>query len=332
VGHAGAAAATGAAIGDNLKAGSDQRMPGVLHEDAYWGDDASDLLIALTTSPRGLSSAEAAERLERHGPNAVEEQRDVAAVRLLLHQFASPLVLILVFGAAISLFVRDWIDSAIVLAIVLGSTLLGFSQEYRASVAVAELRKRLALTVRVLRDGAVRTVVASQIVPGDVIELSAGNLVPADGVILTARDFLVTEASLTGESMPVEKQPGAVNAEVPMSGRTNCAFMGTSVRSGTSASPAPERMTQCRWRCSTMARVWLRTSCRRCRGASRAAGGRRQEAPDSGWRLSPRWHGGWGRNSFCAVRRKIVPTDSKRAWCGERQRSEPMQLRTTRYG
>ncbi len=69
--------------------------------------------------------------------------------------------------------------------------------------------------------------------PGDVIELSAGNLVPADGVILTARDFLVTEASLTGESMPVEKQPGAVKAEAPMSGRTNCAFMGTSVRSGT---------------------------------------------------------------------------------------------------
>jgi P-type Mg2+ transporter len=151
--------------GCHLKAGSDQRMPRVLHEDAYWGDDASDLLIALSASPQGLSSAKAAERLERHGPNAVEELSEVAAVRILLHQFASPLVLILVFGAAISLFVRDWIDSAIVLAIVLGSTLLGFSQEYRASEAVAELRKRLALTVRVLRDGVVRTVVASQIVP-----------------------------------------------------------------------------------------------------------------------------------------------------------------------
>jgi Mg2+-importing ATPase len=214
-------------------AGSDQTMPGGAPEGAYWGRDASDLLSALTTSLQGLSSAEATERLERYGPNVVEERREVAAVRLLLHQFASPLVLILVFGAAISLFVRDWVDAAIILVIVLGSTLLGFSQEYRASAAVAELRKRLALTVRVLRDGAIQTVLASHIAPGDVIELSAGNLVPADGVILAARDFLVTEASLTGESMPVEKQPGAVKAGAPMSGRTNCAFMGTSVRSGT---------------------------------------------------------------------------------------------------
>ncbi len=209
------------------------RMPAVAPEGAFWGNDASALLAALATSPRGLSSREAAERLARHGPNAVEEQRDVAAVRLLLRQFASPLILILVFGAVISLFVRDWIDSAIILFIVFGSTLLGFTQEYRASAAVAELRKRLSLTVRVLRDGTVQTVAASRIVPGDVIELAAGNLVPADGAILAARDFLVTEASLTGESMPVEKQPGTVKADAPMAGRTNCAFMGTSVRSGT---------------------------------------------------------------------------------------------------
>jgi Mg2+-importing ATPase len=210
-------------------------MPGESPGDTYWAREASDLVAALATSRQGLSSAEAAARLERHGANAVEEQRDVAALRLLLRQFASPLVLILVFGAAISLFVRDWIDSAIILVIVLGSTLLGFTQEYRASAAVAELRKRLALTVRVLRDGVGRTAVASELVPGDVIELSAGKLVPADGVILAATDFLVTEASLTGESMPVEKQPGAVKAEAPMAGRTNCAFMGTSVRSGTAS-------------------------------------------------------------------------------------------------
>src|SRR4030095_8524926 len=105
------------------------------------------LLTALATSPQGLSSTEAAARLERHGPNVIEERREVAAVRLLLPQFASPLVLILVFGAAISLFVRDWVDAAIILAIVLGSTLLGFTPEYRASAAVPEPRKRLGLTV-----------------------------------------------------------------------------------------------------------------------------------------------------------------------------------------
>ena len=205
----------------------------VVVEDAYWRRDAPELLAALATTAEGLSWAEAAERLARHGANVVQEQREVAAVRLLLRQFASPLVLILVFGAVISLAARGWVDAGIILVIVLGSALLGFTQEYRASSAIAELRKRLALTARVRRDGAIQTMAASGIVPGDVIELSAGNLIPADGVLLSARDFLVTEASLTGESMPVEKQPGAVNADAPMSRRANCAFMGTSVRSGT---------------------------------------------------------------------------------------------------
>ena len=223
----------GAADRGEVTARNAESVPGVAREDPYWAREASELVAALATSRQGLSSTEAAERLTRHGPNAVAEQRDVAAVHLLLRQFASPLILILVFGAIVSLFVRDWVDAAIILCIVLGSTLLGFRQEYRASAAVAELTKRLALTARVLRDGAVRTVVASQLVPGDVIELSAGNLVPADGVILAARDFLVTEASLTGESMPVEKQPGTVKAEAPMSARSNCALTGTSVRSGT---------------------------------------------------------------------------------------------------
>jgi Mg2+-importing ATPase len=200
---------------------------------AYWSRDAPALLAELSTSSHGLSSAEAARRLARCGSNAVDEHPEVAAARLMLRQFTSPLVLILVVGAAISLFVRDWIDAAIILAIVLGSTLLSFTQEYRASTAVAALRERLALSVRTWRDGSLRAVAATAIVPGDVIELSAGNLVPADGLILAARDFLVTEASLTGESMPVEKEPGVVTAEAPIAGRTNCAFMGTSVRSGT---------------------------------------------------------------------------------------------------
>jgi P-type Mg2+ transporter len=207
-------------------------MPAVARDDAYWSRDASELIVGLASTPHGLSSSEAQRRLERDGPNLVEEQREIAAVALLLRQFASPLVLILVFGAAVSLAVRDWVDAAIILVIVAGSALLGFVQEYRASAAVAELRKRLALTVRVRRDGAVQTVLASRIAPGDLIELSAGNLVPADGVILAAKDFLVTEASLTGESMPVEKHPGAVRADAPVAGRTNCALMGTSVRSG----------------------------------------------------------------------------------------------------
>jgi Mg2+-importing ATPase len=205
----------------------------MVSENPYWSIPAAGLLAELGSRPEGLTTIEAEERLRLHGANSLAEQTQQTAARLLLHQFASPLVLILVFGAVISLIVQDWMDAALILAIVLGSAMLGFIQEYRASSAVAELRRRLALTVQALRDGALRTVPAATLVPGDVIQLAAGNLVPADGVVLEARDFLVTEASLTGESFPVEKQPGLLPPTTLLAGRTNCVFLGTSVRSGT---------------------------------------------------------------------------------------------------
>jgi Mg2+-importing ATPase len=200
---------------------------------AYWSRDTSELMSGLRASARGLASADAVERLRRYGANSVKDQPRITALRLLLRQFESPLVLILVFGAAISMVLKDWVEASIILAIVLGSTLLGFAQEYRASAAVAALRRRLALTVQVMRDGTVQTIAASALVPGDVIRLAAGNLVPADGLVLEAKDFLVTEASLTGESFPVEKQRGVLPADTPLARRTNCVFLGTSVRSGT---------------------------------------------------------------------------------------------------
>jgi Mg2+-importing ATPase len=202
---------------------------------AYWSRTASDVMAELGTSLQGLSAAEAADRLREHGANTVADRDERTGLKLLLRQFASPLVLILVFGAVVSLFLRVWVDATIILAIVFGSTLLGFSQEYRASTALAELRRRLALTAIVVRDGTSHTVPASDIVPGDIIRLSAGNLVPADGLVLDARDFLVTEASLTGESFPVEKQPGLAPADAPLAARRNSVFLGTSVRSGTAS-------------------------------------------------------------------------------------------------
>ena len=187
----------------------------------------------LGSGPQGLPATTAAERLRPYGANSLEEQPRRTSARLLLRQFESPLVLILVFGGAVSMVAGDWVDAAIILAIVIGSALLGFVQEHRASSAISRLRRRLALTAQVRRDGSARTTSASAIVPGYVIELSAGNLVPADGLIIDARDFLVTEASLTGESLPVEKRPGVVPAQTPLAARTNCVFLGTSVRSGT---------------------------------------------------------------------------------------------------
>ena len=199
----------------------------------YWSRDVGDLSTSLGSGPNGLTAARAAERLAVVGPNSVEDAQRLGPLRLLWRQVESPLVLILIFAAAVSLGLSQWVDAAIILAIVIGSTLLGFYQEYRASAAVEELKKRLALTCRVVRDGVEGTVRADALVPGDVLVLSAGNLIPADGRILEARDFLVSEASMTGESFPVEKQPGVVPADAPLARRTNVVFLGASVRSGT---------------------------------------------------------------------------------------------------
>ncbi|WP_246657352.1 HAD-IC family P-type ATPase, partial [Methylocystis sp. B8] len=203
------------------------------NETPYWSHDSSELAAALESGPNGLSSDRAAARLLSVGPNSVEDAPRLSALRLLLRQFQSPLVLILAFAAAISLALQQWVDAVIILAIVLGSSLLSFFQEYRASTAVEELKKRLALTCRVVRDGVEQTTPVSAIVPGDHILLSAGNLIPADGLVIVAQDFLVSEASMTGESFPVEKRAGIVRPDAPITERTNAVFLGASVRSGT---------------------------------------------------------------------------------------------------
>jgi len=205
--------------------------PGV--DSPYWSQDAATLAASLESGPGGLTSARAAARLAEVGPNSVEDAPRLGALRLLLRQFESPLVLILAFAAAISLALQQWVDAAIILVIVLGSSLLSFFQEYRASTAVEELKKRLALKCRAIRDGAEVSVPVGAIVPGDIILLSAGNLIPADGRVIEAKDFLVSEASMTGESFPVEKRPGIVPPDAAIAARTNAVFLGASVRSGT---------------------------------------------------------------------------------------------------
>ncbi len=200
---------------------------------AWWAESTQALLQALDSTPGGLRGAEAQARLGRDGPNAVAPSTERAAWMLMAHQFGGPLVLILLAGAAIALVLGEWMQALTIVTIVAGSAAIGFVQEWRASQAVQHLRSRLALTARVWRDAQVQLRPASEIVAGDVVELGAGNLVPADGVVLEARDFLVTEASLTGESLPVEKRPGVSAPDAPLSERSHCVHLGSSVRSGT---------------------------------------------------------------------------------------------------
>jgi Mg2+-importing ATPase len=199
----------------------------------YWSQPVPSVLAALGTSPEGLSSAEASGRLRQYGPNVLETRERASAFRLFLNQFRSPIVLILLFATGVSAVVRDWVDAVIILTIVLGSAGLSFFQEYRASSATEKLRARVTIRSTVLRDGHPQSIPSAEVVPGDVVLLSAGNLVPADGVLLEARDFYVNEAVLTGETFPVQKEPGMAPRDASLAGRANCAFMGTNVRTGT---------------------------------------------------------------------------------------------------
>ena len=207
------------------------------HLNPFWSQPLDRLLTSLNSSAAGLSSAEAARRLQQGGPNTLKAGQQVTALGLLLNQFKSPLVLILVFAVIVSAFAQEWIDATIILVIILSSSLLGFWQEYRASNAVAQLQARVTLKATVLRDGKPQTIPAEAVAPGDVVLLSAGSLIPADGVLLVANDFFVSQAVLTGETFPVEKKVATEADQVAenagLAERTNCVFMGTSVRSGT---------------------------------------------------------------------------------------------------
>ena len=209
--------------GPKRRATAKGRVSRLLHFGPPPGAAPADTIDVTRADPSGLTSAEAAHRLAVHGANRLRDDNGNHPLAVLFRQFRSPMVLILLGAAILSFFLGEYDEASIVLFIVIASTGLGFYQEYRAGNAVAELRRRIAVTCTVLRDGTPSTVPAATLVPGDVLLLSAGSLIPADGVVLAATALHVDEAVLTGESFPVLKASTAPD---------NRAHMGTSVRSG----------------------------------------------------------------------------------------------------
>ncbi|MEQ1582248.1 MAG: HAD-IC family P-type ATPase, partial [Steroidobacteraceae bacterium] len=199
----------------------------------YWAQTAEQVLRELQVDPAGLTSDAAAERLRLYGPNLLHEERSLSRLRVLGRQLASPLLFLLIFAAAVSAATGSWANAVIVLSIVFASAFIGYRREYSAHVAAAELRIRVKTRTRVWRDGHEQLVLLEEVVPGDIVLLSAGNLVPADMLILEANDCYVSQSVLTGESFPVEKAPAVVAMEAPLAARSNCVYMGTNVRSGT---------------------------------------------------------------------------------------------------
>jgi Mg2+-importing ATPase len=172
------------------------------------------------SSALGLSTAEAARRLEQDGPNQWAESERRHGLRILLDQFASPLVIVLILAALVSRILGEATEALVILAIVALNAFLGFVQEYRAERAVRALRGLITRTARVWRDGIVVEISAAGLVRDDVVVLDQGALIPADLRIFESGELSVDESSLTGESVPVFKEPGTT------------AYMGTPVLAG----------------------------------------------------------------------------------------------------
>jgi Mg2+-importing ATPase len=199
----------------------------------FWSAPQADLLSGLETRQEGLESGEARRRLIRYGANLLKPPKRSDTLALLISQFKSPIILTLIFAALLSFFLRDHVDATIILFIVLVSGLLGFWQERGAADAVEKLLSIVKIKTTVLRDGSPIDIPIEDVVPGDIVILNAGDAIPADCLILEAKDLFVDEATLTGETYPVEKDAGQLPARTPLSGRANCLFMGTHVISGT---------------------------------------------------------------------------------------------------
>jgi len=186
-----------------------------------------------TSVDGGLSEYEAQQRLEREGPNELPEAQPPSLLRLFFSQFASFIIWVLIGAAVISGLLEDWLDAAAILAIVLFNGVLGFIQEFRAERSLAALRKMSMATARVIRDSVLRSIPARELVSGDLILLEAGDRIPADARLIYTANFQTQEASLTGESTPLEKGVDALGPiDVPLAERTNMVFMGTVAVSG----------------------------------------------------------------------------------------------------
>jgi magnesium-transporting ATPase (P-type) len=202
------------------------------HASPWHEASAEEVVQRVRSSPQGLSQAEAAHRLARFGPNALPETRRRSALLVFLRQFKSPLIYLLFVAAAVAFLLGERGDAAVILAVVTLNAIIGALQEGRAERSMEALRRLSEIHARVLRDGREQVVEAHALVPGDVILLFAGDAVTADARLLEAASFEVSEAALTGESLPVAKHAGPAPQDAPLAERVSMVYAGTHVSAG----------------------------------------------------------------------------------------------------
>jgi len=199
----------------------------------YWAEPAESALARAGSNRKGLSEAEAARRLEAEGPNRLPEPPRRTALQRLVAQFNNLLILVLIGAAVITALLGHYIDTVVILAVVVANTLIGFFQEGKAEEALEALRGMLAPRASVLRDGHRVEIAADTLVPGDIVQLEAGDKVPADLRLISASSLSIEEAILTGESVPARKQIDPVEDEAVLGDRRSMAYSGTMVTRGT---------------------------------------------------------------------------------------------------
>jgi len=181
-----------------------------------------------TDSERGLTDSVARQRLAAIGPNELPEPAPPSPLNIFFRQFSSLIIWVLVAAAVVSGLLHEWIDSGAILAIVVLNAILGFIQEFRAEQSLAALRKLSVATARVIRSGIIQLIPARELVPGDLIQVEAGDRIPADGRLISAISLQTQEASLTGESTPVTKATSVIEQQsVSLGDQQNMLFMGT---------------------------------------------------------------------------------------------------------
>lgn len=202
--------------------------------DKWYQLEPEEVVLKLESNTEtGLSDTDAQKRLEQYGHNELIEKGIKSPWRILLEQLAEPMVLILIVAAVISVILREYVDSFVILLIVILNAAIGVSQEYRAEQAIAALKKLAVPTVKVRRDGHPTTVSSRDLVPGDIVRLEAGDFVPADGRLIESANLRIEEAALTGESEPVEKRIVAIQGnDLTIGDRYNMVHMGTVVTYG----------------------------------------------------------------------------------------------------
>jgi Mg2+-importing ATPase len=199
---------------------------------AYWSISLKEVFEQLKSSPNGLTDEEASDRLKFYGRNSEQSNSRVTGVLLFVSQFKSPITILLLFAAILSFSLGDATNATIILVIVFISSVLGWWQEKGAADAMEQLLKVVHIRCNAIRNNQTVEVLLEEIVPGDIVHLSAGDIIPGDGILIESNDLFVDEAAFTGESMPVEKHEGSLPEQTPLAKRVNTLFMGSHVVSG----------------------------------------------------------------------------------------------------